>query len=191
MLLFTDFRHFSSPNVDTIHESNAFIAHRECQTLKGALFFDAENNKFYLSDCFANAATKKIIRDTGIKPERNMRSIVLNCMKEHLDDRKYRAKLDDISVHNVWTIESMLAIKKLVKDSPKYKHAKWNLHQFDIGSKAYFEAVQKHFGEGIRKQTLESEELNTWFKEFIQYHPNLARIRKHTKSTFKPQQTQA
>ena len=111
LLLFTNFRNFSKPSIEDVYEHNALqVSYEHKGKLKGVVFFDGSKNQLYISDCFANAATKKIIRDTGIKPERKMRSIVLSCIKEHLKEHHYVEQLNRSSVINVWTLDNFLEI---------------------------------------------------------------------------------
>ena len=172
ILLLTNFRNFSKPSIEDVYESNAFQVFREHKDLKGVVFFDGSKNQLYLSDCFANAATKKIIRDTGIKPERKMRSIVLSCIKEHLKEHHYVEQLNRSSVINVWTLEDFLEILNRIK-LKKYSKPK-----FDIGSITYFKSLQEHFQTRIKKQTLESDILDAVHTEFMKHRPKYSEAEK-------------
>ena len=111
ILLLTNFRNFSKPSLEDVYESNALKVYYEHKgKLKGVVFFDGNKNQLYISDCFADAVTKDIIRGTGIKAERKMRSIVLSCIKEHLKEHHYIEQLNRSSVINVWTLDNFLEI---------------------------------------------------------------------------------
>ena len=129
ILLLTNFRNFSKPSLEDVHESNALKVYYEHKgKLKGVVFFDGNKNQLYISDCFADAVTKDIIRSTRIKAEETIRSIVLSCIKKHLKDRRYVEEIKRSSVINVWTLEDFLEILKRIK-LKKYSQPK-----FDIGN---------------------------------------------------------